>query len=475
MKLRIPAMKIGRMDAALIRLFSFIILSFLLSFTHTSAQTVTTGKSYINISRPNGGTFLPGDTIEVRATIAVRGGSNVAASRVNFIRYNDTINLAKLIYIPGTLRLLSNEGRLQRQFTDAADTDSANINLLTGRLRFNIGATSGSCNVNVQGIGTANSGFLWGALMPTFYGNTCIRVYVYRAQIRPIASVVAIDTTVLLSAGNFRYRIGNAAVDSISGFSVYRVKIAPDYGLCTNSFGTNALITEAGGTFDIGHNKNRPANSPIVPLPYTRQMFSSGSPNDNYYGIANNTSGTWSINPNLPQPNAARVFNVWDITGDHTNAVSPAAGNPPADTTVVGSTAGYALIINASYETNKAFNQTITNLCEDTYYEFSAWFKNICRRCGCDSSGKGTFAAGYVPGPGNDSSGVRPNLSFTIDGEEFYTSGNIPYSGTWVKKGFIYKTKPGQTFMNVTIRNNAPGGGGNDWAIDDIVIATCLP
>ena len=463
------------MDAALIRLFSFIILSFLLSFTHTSAQTVTTGKSYINISRPNGGTFLPGDTIEVRATIAVRGGSNVAASRVNFIRYNDTINLAKLIYIPGTLRLLSNEGRLQRQFTDAADTDSANINLLTGRLRFNIGATSGSCNVNVQGIGTANSGFLWGALMPTFYGNTCIRVYVYRAQIRPIASVVAIDTTVLLSAGNFRYRIGNAAVDSISGFSVYRVKIAPDYGLCTNSFGTNALITEAGGTFDIGHNKNRPANSPIVPLPYTRQMFSSGSPNDNYYGIANNTSGTWSINPNLPQPNAARVFNVWDITGDHTNAVSPAAGNPPADTTVVGSTAGYALIINASYETNKAFNQTITNLCEDTYYEFSAWFKNICRRCGCDSSGKGTFAAGYVPGPGNDSSGVRPNLSFTIDGEEFYTSGNIPYSGTWVKKGFIYKTKPGQTFMNVTIRNNAPGGGGNDWAIDDIVIATCLP
>lgn len=29
--------------------------------------------------------------------------------------------------------------------------------------------------------------------------------------------------------------------------------------------------------------------------------------------------------------------------------------------------------------------------------------------------------------------------------------------------------------MVVTIRNNAPGGGGNDWAIDDIAIATCLP
>jgi hypothetical protein len=85
------------------------------------------------------------------------------------------------------------------------------------------------------------------------------------------------------------------------------------------------------------------------------------------------------------------------------------------------------------------------------------------------------MSAGYVPGPGNDSSGVRPNLSFTIDGEEYYTSGNIAYNGIWVKKGFVYKTKLGQTSMNVTIRNNAPGGGGNDWAIDDIAIATCLP
>jgi hypothetical protein len=468
-------MKIGHKSAAFAKQFCFIVFSFFLFSSLSLAQTVTTGKSYINISRPNGGTFLPGDTIEVRATIAVKGGSNVAASRVNSIRYNDTINIAKLTYLPGSLQMISNEGRTQTQFTDAADADSANIDLASGRLRFNIGATSGACDVNVQGTTITNAGFLWGALKPTFYGGTCIRVYVYRAQIKTTATIVAIDTTVLLTAGNFRYRIGSTLIDSISNFSVYKVKISPNFGLCTNAMGTNALITEAGGTFDIGHNKNRPFNSPLVPLPYTRQMFSASTPNDNFYGLANNTSGTWSTNPNLPQPNAARVFNVWDITGDHTGAAIPAAGNPPADTTIVGSKAGYALIINASYETNKAFDQTITNLCENTYYEFSAWFKNICRRCACDSSGKGAGTAGYIPGPGNDSSGVRPNLSFTIDGEEYYTSGNIAYSGLWEKKGFIYKTKLGQNFMNVTIRNNAPGGGGNDWAIDDITIATCLP
>jgi len=123
------------------------LITFLFCSTQAFSQTVTTGKSYINISRPNGGTFLPGDIIEVRATIAVTGGSNAAASRINSIRFNDTINLAKLTYIAGSLQMLSNEGHLQRQFTEAADADSANIDVASGRLRFNIGATSGACDV----------------------------------------------------------------------------------------------------------------------------------------------------------------------------------------------------------------------------------------------------------------------------------------------------------------------------------------
>ena len=440
-----------------------------------SAQTVTTGKSYINLTRPNGGTFLPGDTIEVRATIAVTGGSNSNNNRINHIRYTDTINLSKLSYIPGTLRMISNEGHIQVQYSDAADTDSASIDTGSGQLRFNIGSGAGACDAAADGTGTASSGSLWGALTPTFYWTTCIRVYVYRAKIKDTASVVDLDSVVTLSAGNFRYRVGNSFSDQSSSFANYLIRIAPDYGLCSNSLGTNALVSESNGTFDKGHNKNRPSNSTLVPNPYTRSMFGNQSPDDNYYGIANNTSATWTTNPNIIMPSPIRVFDVWDIIGDHTGAADPAAGNGPADTTVAGSKNGYALIINASYETNQAFRQTITNLCEDTYYEFSAWFRNICRRCSCDSSGVGAKFSGYTPGPGNDSSGVRPNLSFTIDGEEYYTSGNIPYTGTWVKKGFIYRTRPGQHTMTVTIRNNAPGGGGNDWAIDDITIATCTP
>jgi hypothetical protein len=46
---------------------------------------------------------------------------------------------------------------------------------------------------------------------------------------------------------------------------------------------------------------------------------------------------------------------------------------------------------------------------------------------------------------------------------------------TWVQRGFTYKTGASQTSFMLTLRNNAPGGGGNDWAIDDIALKTCSP
>lgn len=457
-----------------------VLIALLFISSTTTAQTVTTGKSYINITRPNGGTFLPGDVLEVRATIAVVGGNST--NRINSIRYNDTINLAKFTYIAGSLRMLSNEGKPQvpglgiPAYTDLSDGDSANIDIPTGRIRFNIGNGAGACNVITQGISIANSGALWGALRPTFFGGTCIRMYVYRVTINSVPTQVDIDSVIRLSAGNFRYRIGSSTTDQLSNFAPYMIKIVPDYGLCTNSIGSNAIVGESGGTFGSGAAQNRAGGTTFVPAPYTFQNFSANQPNDNFYGLANRTSSDGTTNNNVPYSSGAgsgsRVFTVWDIIGDHTGAANPLLGNPPTNT-------GYAVIINASYQTNRAFTQTINNLCENTYYEFSAWFRNICRRCGCDSSGKGATTTNFVPQKNpdgtNDSSGVKPNLSFQIDGEEYYTSGNIPYSGQWVKKGFVFKTRPGQTSMVVTIRNNGPGGGGNDWAIDDIGVSTCLP
>jgi len=192
------------------------------------------------------------------------------------------------------------------------------------------------------------------------------------------------------------------------------------------------------------------------------------------------------------------VFSHWDIIGDHTGASNTAKGNPPCDTTQPVSAAnpcGYMLVVNAAYKTDTAFRSTITNLGPNTYYELSAWVSNVCYKCGCDSTGKGAAnanvatAPAYIPFAANDSSGVPPNLAFQINGQDYYQTGNIYYTGTgpgitqaasdtvnaWVKRGFVYKTGPTETGFELVIRNNAPGGGGNDWAIDDIVVATCSP
>jgi hypothetical protein len=45
----------------------------------------------------------------------------------------------------------------------------------------------------------------------------------------------------------------------------------------------------------------------------------------------------------------------------------------------------------------------------------------------------------------------------------------------WEKKGFTYLTGPAQSTFTLTIRNNSPGGGGNDWAVDDVTLAACEP
>src|SRR6185295_9127077 len=106
-----------------------------------------------------------------------------------------------------------------------------------------------------------------------------------------------------------------------------------------------------------------------------------------------------------------------DIIGDHTGAVNPLLGNPATDT--VNSTGGYMAVINSSYKPGITFLDTINNLCPNTYYQYSAWFRNICSRCACDSNGKPPTSAGYIPtGPG-DSSGVHPNLTFNVNGYDY--------------------------------------------------------
>lgn len=450
MKIRVPI-------STLPGTVAFIVCLFFFSLTARS-QTIDFGKSYINVTKgQNGGTVEPNDTLEIRASLVVSSGTYDSCSFSDVIPTGTT-------YVPGTIRVLTNEGKIYKQLTDARTDDQGWITGSNVTINLGFGGTNAATAFRRGRVANTDK--------PSFYGSSCIMIASFRVVVNS-----GYNTTIKIGGGSMTYKVaGSRNSPSTFTFPGRTVAVYNNIGICPNAVGANSLGTESNGTFDSGLLQNR-GTSPNVPTGYTYATFGSNSPQDYYYGIANNTSvGTgYTTVDTWPKPdNTHRVFGVWDIIGDHTNAADPLLGNPPADKSqnVKG---GYMLVINAAYRIDSAFQQTISGLCPNTYYEISLWLRNICSRCGCDVNGNGASSGGYIPTGPNDSSGVHPNLSFNVDGIDYYTSGDIPYTGTWVKKGFTFLTGPNQNSFTLKVFNNASGGGGNDWALDDISVATCSP
>ena len=437
--------------------------------THPAALTplIDLGKSFINTSKPTGGTVETNDVLEIRASVVVRAGS------FDSCRFTDVIP-AGTTYMAGTLKILTNEGTTYKSFTDAQFDIVNDEGWISGsNITMNLGYRQVDQPATVYRRGRIRNN---NSHKPSFYGGTCIMVASYRVRV-----TAALGTTINTGGGSVTYTTVPPVVTTFT-FPNSPVAIYTNYGICSNTVGVNSLGTETNGTFGSGNLKNR-GTSGNVPAGYSYTNFTCGLPNDYSYGIANNTGGgVYTILNNWAKPDGScsasptthRVFTVWDIIGDHTGAASPTLGNPATDTTG-GGTGGYMLIINAAYRIDSAFDHTISGLCPNTYYEISCWMRNICSKCGCDSNGTGATGGGYLPSGVGDSSGVRPNLAIALNGVRYYTSGDLPYNGLWIKKGFTFQTGPVQTSFTMRFYNNAPGGGGNDWALDDISVVTCSP
>jgi trimeric autotransporter adhesin len=447
--------------------------------------TYDISRSYINVTKGNtGGTVNPGDTLEMRAILYI------SSKTLDSLSFTDTLyNTKGMRLVPGSIALRTNEGKVYGNgaspFTDALDSDAGwySTNGLDTIVRINFGT----------GASNTKRGSLSNTSNPKAGGN-CLIMATYRVVV-----YAPYNTKINFKTGALSFRDQTTAVLTNATFSPNNFIVYQSPGLCPNAVSaTNALGAESNGTFGAPSGsaplaRNR-GTTPYIGAGYTYKIFSAtgSGPNDNYYGIANNTSGTYTTVNTWPKPDGGtgyRVFNLWDITGDHTGATNAAKGNPACDTTKPVSAAnpcGYMLVVNSAYKADTAFSYAVNNLCPNTYYELSAWFKNICYKCGADSLGRGASALSYIPTAPGDSSGVRPNIAFDVNGTDYYTTGDVRYLGLttptgsdssnqWVKRGFVYLTGPSETSFLLTLRNNAPGGGGNDWALDDISVATCLP
>ncbi|WP_298531829.1 T9SS type B sorting domain-containing protein [uncultured Algibacter sp.] len=190
---------------------------------------------------------------------------------------------------------------------------------------------------------------------------------------------------------------------------------------CSGNSGDPIFIEDFGaGTGDVS-----------LPSGSTTYTFANGRPGDGFYTVSNFSAH----------------FNWYDIQ-DHTN----------------GDTNGRMLIVNADFTPGEFFRIPITGLCENTSYEFSSWLINLMRdntpQCG---------------------SGIPINVRFEIwDSTDSINlvSGDTGSIGggsspNWQNFGLVFQTEPGQTSVILKMRNNAPGGCGNDLAIDDIAFKSC--
>ncbi len=197
---------------------------------------------------------------------------------------------------------------------------------------------------------------------------------------------------------------------------------------CAGSLG-DAIVNQ-----DFGTGSNPGAALGAVATNYT--YASSNCPNDGSYSIQNSTSNCFG--------------GVWHtVTQDHTS----------------GDVNGYMMIVNASYTAGQFYNQTVTGLCGNSTYEFSSWILNLLKTTACTSNAN-----------------RFPNITFRIETTagaliQSFTTGNIAGAATptWVRQATFFTTPAGVSTVVLKLINNAPGGCGNDLALDDIQFRPCGP
>lgn len=196
-------------------------------------------------------------------------------------------------------------------------------------------------------------------------------------------------------------------------------------GFCLGSKGLPIFTEDFGSGTGFG---------PALPAGTTSYNYASGTPEDGQYTLSS------QINLN----------NSWHNTQDHT----------PGDTN------GKALIVNASFTAGEFYKRTVSGLCVNTTFEFTAWLMNIYN----------SASVGACPG-----TGIPINVTFEIwDATETTllksgSTGDINGTPTpiWAQFGLTFTTLPSQTSVVLKMKNNGVGGCGNDLAIDDIMFRSC--
>ena len=169
-----------------------------------------------------------------------------------------------------------------------------------------------------------------------------------------------------------------------------------------------------------------------------------------------NGSTSYSYNDGSPQGGTYMVTNTAQLNGASWHF---GLDNTPNDGF------GYMLLFDATDAPGEFFNITLNDLCPGTQYEFSAFLANVVTPSACSGQS------------------IEPNVRFelrALDSNELLASiqtGSLPTTPflRWDQFGLSFTLPENQNAAQLLLINSAPGGCGNDIAIDDISLRICNP
>jgi uncharacterized repeat protein (TIGR01451 family) len=235
--------------------------------------------------------------------------------------------------------------------------------------------------------------------------------------------------------------VTRGATVTTSGTPAPSTTIAAIPNACVSAGGTletNQFTNGSFGTLTGTPSIDPPTLGGPLPNGTTTYSYLAASPNDGEYNITNSIR--------------YRTDGAWHYPNGHTTGL--------ATDLMMG--------VNASYQPGVFFEQTLS-VTPNTIYSTSAWVTNLIA----------------------NNASILPNLEFeldrvgfdddynpaTLDGNEGQT---IAVTGDIVNETFVtwknytaFVNSGGASQIIVRIRNNAPGGGGNDLALDDLSFNAC--
>lgn len=211
--------------------------------------------------------------------------------------------------------------------------------------------------------------------------------------------------------------------------------------------------TEVVFTDDFGYGEENPGPElPPGSTTYCYENLAGTCPSASFTTEGSINDGSYSI---MNDPYTGLIFSAgdtiaWISTNDHT----------PDDTF------GYMLVVNADYEPGEFYRLNNISVIPGEPYIFSAWFINILTE----------FSSLVIC----QELQVPVNVEFRVEDAQTgsllgsVSSGDIFATGnsTWVQRGFLFTAS--SSMINIILVNNAPGGCGNDFAIDDISLIGCI-